>query len=119
MFKFLKDKLKDAVKKFSKDVEEEAEDIEESEDMAEIFGAPDAFLEISTVLEQAGITPEEAGLVRIPENTVEIKDIETARKILRLVEKLEDQDDVQRRGRGRRRQHDAPLRTVSRRRPRG
>ena len=72
-----------------------AEDIDESEGMVEIFGAPGAFLEISKALEQAGITAGEAGLVRIPENTVEIKDIKTAGEILRLVEKLEDQDDVQ------------------------
>ncbi len=72
-----------------------AEDIEESEDMAEVFGPPDAFFEISKALEQAGIIPEEVGLARVPENTVDIKDVDTARKVLRLTEKLEDQDDVQ------------------------
>jgi YebC/PmpR family DNA-binding regulatory protein len=72
-----------------------AEDIEESEGMAEIWGAPDAFEQISNTLEVAGITPEEAGLARVPENYVEIKDAETAGKIMRLIEKLEDQDDVQ------------------------
>ena len=72
-----------------------AEDIDESEGMAEIWGAPDAFEQISKALEAAGITPEEAGLARSPENYVEIKDVETAKKILLLIEKLEDQDDVQ------------------------
>ena len=72
-----------------------AEYIDESEDMAEIWGAADAFEQISKALETGGITPEEAGLARAPENYVEIKDIETARKIMRLIEKLEDQDDVQ------------------------
>ena len=43
--------------------------------MAEIWGAPDAFELISKALEGAGITPEEAGLARAPENYVEIKRI--------------------------------------------
>jgi YebC/PmpR family DNA-binding regulatory protein len=72
-----------------------AEDIEELDDMAEIWGAPDAFEQISKALEAAHIVPEEAGLARSPENYVEIKDIDTARKIMNLIDKLEDQDDVQ------------------------
>jgi len=76
-------------------IDEGAEDIEESDDMAEIWGAPDAFEQISKALEAAGIVPEEAGLARAPENYVEVKDVETAKKIMRLIEKLEDQDDVQ------------------------
>jgi YebC/PmpR family DNA-binding regulatory protein len=72
-----------------------AEDIDESENMAEIWGAPDAFEQISKALEAAGIVPEEAGLARAPETYVEIKDAGTAGKIMRLIDKLEDLDDVQ------------------------
>jgi YebC/PmpR family DNA-binding regulatory protein len=73
----------------------EVEDIDVDGETAEIWGAPDAFLDISTALEEAGITPEEANLGRKPENTVKITDIGKAEKLLRLIEKFEDLEDVQ------------------------
>ncbi len=76
-------------------IEAGAEEIDEADDMAEVWGPPEAFEEISKALEAAGIVPEEAGLARAPENYIEIKDADTAKKIMRLIEKLEDQDDVQ------------------------
>ena len=71
------------------------EDIEASDNMTEIWGAPDAFEAISKALERAAIVPEEADLTRVPENYIEIKEEDKAKKILHLIEKLEDQDDVQ------------------------
>jgi len=72
-----------------------AESIDVSDDIAEIWGAPDCFENISKALENAGITPEEANLARDPETSVEINDLKTALKILRLIDKLEDLDDAQ------------------------
>ena len=46
-------------------------------------------------LEKAGIATEEAGLVRRPENTIELKDADKAKQVLRLIDRLEDLDDVQ------------------------
>jgi transcriptional/translational regulatory protein YebC/TACO1 len=45
-------------------------------------------------LEEIGVTAESAELQRIPNDTKEI-DIESARKVLKLIEVLEDDDDTQ------------------------
>ncbi|MBO5680808.1 MAG: YebC/PmpR family DNA-binding transcriptional regulator, partial [Lentisphaeria bacterium] len=61
----------------------------------EIWAAPDAFADISKALEDAGIDCSEAAITRQPENTVEIKELSKAQQVLRLIDKLEDLDDVQ------------------------
>jgi len=66
-----------------------AEDIEVSDGVADIWGAPDAFESISKALEKAGIKPEEAELVRRPDNKMEIKEVNVANSVLKLI------DDVQ------------------------
>ncbi|MGE4554470.1 MAG: YebC/PmpR family DNA-binding transcriptional regulator, partial [Desulfovibrionaceae bacterium] len=42
----------------------------------------------------AGHEPDEAELVMVPQNYIDV-DAETARKILRLIDALEDNEDVQ------------------------
>ncbi|MFQ5436618.1 MAG: YebC/PmpR family DNA-binding transcriptional regulator [Anaerolineae bacterium] len=46
-------------------------------------------------LEAAGIQVDEASIVWLPKNTVEVTDKEKAQQILGLVAYLEDHDDVQ------------------------
>ncbi len=72
-----------------------AEDLIVEDGVAEIWGAPQAFEAIFKALEAAGIATEEAEVVRRPETTVEINDASVARQILRLVDRLEELDDVQ------------------------
>lgn len=72
-----------------------AEDIQVEDGVAEIWGAPDAFAEIAHALEKAGIKSEEAAVARHAENTVELKEVTDAQKVLKLIDKLEDLDDVQ------------------------
>ena len=72
-----------------------AEDIEVEDGIAEIWGAPESFQEIADILEKAGIACEEAGVVRKPEMIVEIKDAKVADQIVKLIDRLEDLDDVQ------------------------
>jgi transcriptional/translational regulatory protein YebC/TACO1 len=55
---------------------------------------PDAFTGVSDALEAAEIACESKQLARIPQNTVNIE-VEDARKVLRLMEALDDHDDVQ------------------------
>ena len=62
---------------------------------AEIWAAPEAFEPIQKALEGAGIEPTESGIVRKPDNKVEVKELSTAQQVLRLIDKLEDLDDVQ------------------------
>jgi len=72
-----------------------ADDLGVEDGVAEIWGAPDAFEAISKALEAAGIVPSEAAVTRRPSNVIEIKDVKVAEQILRLVDRLEDLDDVQ------------------------
>ncbi len=71
-----------------------AEDIEESENLIMITTALEDFGNVSKKLDEMGIEPESLELQRIPHETKELSQLE-ARKVLRLVEKLEDDDDVQ------------------------
>ena len=72
-----------------------AEDISVEDGVAEILSDPEYFEAISKALEEAAIPIEESGIIYHPENTMEIKDEHQAKQALRLIEKLEDQDDVQ------------------------
>ena len=46
-------------------------------------------------LGQAGIAVESNEIVRIPTNSVDVEDVDAARKVLDLMERLDDHDDVQ------------------------
>ncbi len=71
-----------------------AEDIRAAADDFEIVCDPDAFSDVQQALQDAGFEPRSAAVTRIPQNTVEL-DADTARKVLSLVEALDDHDDVQ------------------------
>ena len=72
-----------------------AEDLIVEDGVAEIWGEPAAFEAIANALEAAGITASEAAVTRRPDNTVSITDVHTAEQVLKLIDKLEDLDDVQ------------------------
>lgn len=72
-----------------------AEDIRELEDNYEVITASDSFLEVKDLMEKADYKLEDADWDMIPENPVEINDLEMARKIIKLIDLLEDNDDVQ------------------------
>ena len=72
-----------------------AEDIREAGDDYEVITASDSFLEVKDLMEKAGYKLEDADWDMIPENPVEINDLEMARKIIKLIDLLEDNDDVQ------------------------
>ncbi|MCF6331653.1 MAG: YebC/PmpR family DNA-binding transcriptional regulator [Draconibacterium sp.] len=71
-----------------------AEDIERNENTIIVTTAFEDFGSVSKKLAEMKIEPESQELDRIPNNTNSLS-IEDAKKVLRLVEKLEDDDDVQ------------------------
>lgn len=71
-----------------------AEGFEVDGDTLTITCAMEDFGNINRKLNELGIEPEEAGLKRIP-TTQKKLDVDSARKALRLVDVLEDDDDVQ------------------------
>lgn len=70
-----------------------AEDVELDEEFYEIKGPMEEFGNIQTKLQELNITPEEAGLVRIPLTTKDADD-ETVEQIEKLIGLLEEDDDV-------------------------
>jgi YebC/PmpR family DNA-binding regulatory protein len=55
----------------------------------------ESFNAVGEALAAAGIEPESKQLTRIPTNIVEVAEVETARSVLKLMEALDDHDDVQ------------------------
>lgn len=75
--------------------EVDVDDIVVEDGSAEILAEPHALDSIVTMLEAAGISPEESGVVKISELQVPVTEAGPARSVLRLVEALEENDDVQ------------------------
>jgi YebC/PmpR family DNA-binding regulatory protein len=86
--KITEDKLMEIV------LENGAEDVKTEEEYFEVLSAIADYDTIAQALEKAGIEADSSELAYIPNNTVAIEDEDTARKILRMVERLEDLEDV-------------------------
>ena len=71
-----------------------AEELEENDGYIEITSAFEDFGDVSKKLEELGIETESQGLQRIPTTTTSL-DVDDAKKVLRLVDRLEEDDDVQ------------------------
>ncbi len=71
-----------------------AEDIEIDDEFINITTAKEDFGRMQKKFEEMGIEPESAGLQRIPNETVKLRD-DDARKVLKVIELFEDDDDVQ------------------------
>lgn len=71
-----------------------AEDLDVDEGKVEVTTAMDDFGNMMKKLENLGIAPESANLQRIPTNT-ETLDVETSKKVLKMIDFFEDDDDVQ------------------------
>jgi YebC/PmpR family DNA-binding regulatory protein len=72
-----------------------ADDVQPNEGQFEVVCNPALFSAVGKALTDAGITPEASQITRLPQNTVDINDLETAQRVLRLMEQLDDHDDVQ------------------------
>lgn len=87
-------------KKYSEDqlmeigLEHGAEDIIDNEDSWEVHCQQGDFETLSNAFEAAGIMSESSEVGMVPQNTVPV-DVETGKKVLRLVDAMEDNEDVQ------------------------
>ena len=72
-----------------------AEDMKADEDAFEIYTSPADFSAVREALEQQGLTFLSAEVDKIPQNTVAIDDPEVLKSIQKLLEMLDDNDDVQ------------------------
>ncbi|MEK7581254.1 MAG: YebC/PmpR family DNA-binding transcriptional regulator [Patescibacteria group bacterium] len=72
-----------------------AEDIEDAGDVVEVYTKPADVEKVKHALAEKGLTVVSFEIFKKPTTLVEIKDAETAKKVLALIEKIEDLDDVQ------------------------
>jgi YebC/PmpR family DNA-binding regulatory protein len=72
-----------------------AEDLEDQGDMWQVTSAPTDLAKLRAGLEEAGIAVESTDLTMLPTSTVALESESDARRVLKVIDALEDQDDVQ------------------------
>ncbi len=73
----------------------DAESVEVDDGQAEIIAPPEAFASVLTALEKAKIPVSESTITLVPENNMQLEDAGEARQNIRLIESLEEDEDVQ------------------------
>ena len=71
-----------------------AEDVRSSDETIEVVTAPESFRAVRDALEGAGLRVEASELTQVPKTTIEL-DGSDAKKVLNLIDALEELDDVQ------------------------
>lgn len=89
------DKTVDFEKLFEAAVELGAEDISDEEEEYKVLTSVENFQKVVEGLESEGFKSKNAELTRLPQNTVEITDEKIASQILKLLDRIEEHDDVQ------------------------
>ena len=72
-----------------------AADMKADEDVFEIYTEPNDFSAVREALEKQGLTFLSADVQKVPQNTVTVTDPDIIAKIRKLLDMLEDNDDVQ------------------------
>jgi YebC/PmpR family DNA-binding regulatory protein len=71
-----------------------ADDIQASGDVWEVYSSPTSYEAVLAAIKKAGIEPEEATIGKYAENLIALEG-QKAQQMLKLIEALEDSDDVQ------------------------
>ena len=71
-----------------------ADDVQDEGEVFEIYAAPENFEAVQNALKDAGIEPQASEISMIPQNYVRLEG-DDARKMLKLYEAIDDNDDVQ------------------------
>ena len=72
-----------------------ADDFNEEEDSYEILTTPDSFQAVVEALNEAGVETASAEVTMIPQNYVSVTDPETVKYLTRILDLLDEDDDVQ------------------------
>jgi YebC/PmpR family DNA-binding regulatory protein len=72
-----------------------AQDVVEEDASFQVITAPEDLNTVAEALSKAKVAYQEAVISMVPKNTVEVTEEKTARSLLKLLENLEDHDDVQ------------------------
>ncbi len=81
-------------KLFDAALEAGAEDVVQDDELIEVTCDPSAFGDVLEGLQAAGFEQESAEVAMVPDTTVTL-DNEATAKVLRLIDRIEDNDDVQ------------------------
>ena len=76
-------------------IECNADDVKDEDEEYQVITTFENLQDCTEGLEKAGFKSKSAEFTRLPENSIEITDVKVATNILRLMEKLEEHDDVQ------------------------
>jgi len=91
---YAKEKVGDYEKFFEVALESGADDVKEEGDVYELECSPDSFSDLKEALDQLNIESDLAEVGLVPENYTELEE-DKAAKLLKLIDTLEDNDDVQ------------------------
>jgi YebC/PmpR family DNA-binding regulatory protein len=72
-----------------------ADDVERDGTVFQVTSGPDALAAVRGAIEGAGFNVDSAELMMVPKTTVAVDDEAKARQVMRLIDTLEDNDDVQ------------------------
>jgi YebC/PmpR family DNA-binding regulatory protein len=72
-----------------------ADDVSLDGSTYQVVSAPESLSTVREALENAGFTVESAELSMVPKTTIEVADESSAKKVLRLIDQLEENDDIQ------------------------
>ncbi len=72
-----------------------ADDVDRDGSVFQVTSAPEALAAVREAIEGANFTVDSAELMMVPKNTVAVDDEAKAKQVMRLIDTLEDYDDVQ------------------------
>ena len=72
-----------------------AEDLRDEGEVFEVVTPVEKFHVVKEAIDAAGVPTEDAAIAYLPQNTVAVSDRDLAERVLKLVDALEDNDDVQ------------------------
>jgi transcriptional/translational regulatory protein YebC/TACO1 len=72
-----------------------ADDVQRDGSTFQIYAAPESLAAVREAVEAAGFAIDSAELTMVPKTTISVDNENDAKKVLRLMDQLEENDDVQ------------------------
>lgn len=72
-----------------------ADDVEDQDDIWQVTCSPEVFDQVALGLEKASINPRHSEITMVPKDTITINDLSVAKAVTRLMDALDDHEDIQ------------------------
>jgi transcriptional/translational regulatory protein YebC/TACO1 len=76
-------------------IEAGADDVQSMDSSWEVTCDPQMMSDVVSAIKDADLLVDSNEIIRVPATTIRIEDVAVARKVLHLMERLDDHDDVQ------------------------